>query len=96
MTGVPPEVEQAARNDLPRWVGSLAADPHSDAHGVGDPTRYFLDDGVRLHRISRFARQGGVATTLDALTEAQDVYRFVIDLDGRWGSPRCSARAASG
>lgn len=31
VTEVPPEVEQAARNDLPRWVGFLAADSHSDA-----------------------------------------------------------------
>ncbi|EKP95368.1 hypothetical protein [Thermaerobacter subterraneus] len=82
-TGVPSEVEQAVRSDLARWVGVLASDPHSRAHGVEDPARYSLGDGYRLYRVSRFVREGGVATTLDQFTEAQDVYRFVVNLDGR-------------
>lgn len=78
-TGVPAEVEQAVRSDPARWVGVLTTDPHSRAHGVEDPARYSLGDGYRLYRVSRFVRQGGVAM----FTEAQDVYRFVVNLDGR-------------
>lgn len=80
---VPPEVEQAVRAGLSRWVGVLASDPRSPAHGVEDPARYTADAGHSVYRLSRFVQQGGVATTLDQLTEPQDVYRFVIELDGR-------------